>query len=99
VNPFTAIWHTTNNNAMLIHNISEYMKVVEIACVQILSFVEDEQTFSTLPFIKNRLWNCFTINLKTCVAMYAQKFNSMETFPFEVAFSKWQLVKYHVLDN
>jgi hypothetical protein len=31
--------------------------------------------------------------------MYAQKFNSMETFPFEVAFSKWQLVKYHVLDN
>ena len=75
------------------------MKVVEIACVQILSSTEDEQTFSTFSFIKNRLWNCFTINLKTFVAMYAQKFNSIESFLFEVAFLKWQLVKYHVLDN
>jgi hypothetical protein len=31
---------------------SEFMKVVEVALVQIMGFVEDERTFTTLTFIK-----------------------------------------------
>jgi hypothetical protein len=72
VNPFTLMWCTINNNALLIHNISEYMKVAEIAYIQVFNSVEDERTFNTLSFIKNRLRNCLTVNLKTCVVIYAQ---------------------------
>jgi hypothetical protein len=75
------------------------MKVAEIACVQVLDFVEFERTFNTLSFIKNRLRNSLTVNLKTCVAMYAQKFYSLEIFPYGAIFAKWQLVKNRVLDN
>jgi hypothetical protein len=62
--PLTAIWRTINRNAMLTHNISEYLKVAEIACVQVLGSVEDERTFSTLSFIKNRLRNRLIVNLE-----------------------------------
>jgi hypothetical protein len=77
VNPFTSIWRTIDNNALLTHNISEYMKVVEIAYVQVLGSLEDERTFSTLSFNKNRLYNSPTMNLETCIAMYANKFYSL----------------------
>ena len=75
------------------------MKVVEIAYVQVLGSVEDERTFNTLSFIKNRLRNSLTVNLETCVAMYAQKFYSLEKFLYGAVFVKWQLVKNQVLDN
>jgi hypothetical protein len=99
VNPLTAIWHTINSNAMLTHNISEYLKVAEIACVQVLGSVEDERTFSTLSFIKNRLRNRLTVNLETYAAMYAQHFFTMSNFPYGTTFAEWQGLKRRHGDN
>jgi len=35
--------------------VNEYNKLVEIAMVEVLGFVEDERTFNNLSFMKNKL--------------------------------------------
>jgi len=90
VNPFTSIWRTIYSNGMLQFSLSEFLKLAEIACVQVLGSVEDERTFSTLTFIKNRLRNRLTTHLELAVAMFAQRFYTMENFPYHAVFATWQ---------
>jgi hypothetical protein len=99
VNPLIAIWSTINNNAMLTHNISEYLKAVKIASIQVLGLVEDERTFSTLSFIRNHLRNRLTMNLETCVVMYAHHFFIISSFPCRAASTGWQALKHRHGDN
>ena len=93
VNPFTALWHTISANSLLQFNIAEFMKLAEIACVQVLGSVEFERTFSTLSFIKNRLRNRLTTHLELAVAMHAQKFYTIDNFPYSVCFATWQAIR------
>lgn len=93
VNPFTSIWRTISANGLLSHNLSEFIKVAEIACVQVLGSVEDERTFSTLSFIKNKLRNRLTTHMELTVAMFAQKFYTIEDFPYSVCFAAWQAAR------
>jgi hypothetical protein len=47
------LWKKLSSNAQIF----EFMKVAELAMVQIMGFVEDERIFSILTFIKTRLQN------------------------------------------
>ncbi len=50
-----------------------------------LGFVEDEQTFSTLAFMKDKLCNKLGLHLDTIIRMFAQKFCTQESFPYHEA--------------
>jgi hypothetical protein len=74
INPVTRCWRTIDNNAMLRHGLSKYLKVAEIAIAMVLSSVQDERTFSTVSFMKSRLRNRLTTHLELVVGMKAQSF-------------------------
>jgi hypothetical protein len=57
------------------------MKVVKLVVVQIMGFVEDEKTFSTLTFMKTRLWNRLCEYLDLVVRMIAKPFYIVDIFP------------------
>jgi hypothetical protein len=48
---------TMINNGLLIQQLSEYMKLVEITIVSCFGFMEDKYTFSTLAFMKDKMHN------------------------------------------
>lgn len=72
VNPVTTLWQKLGCNALLLNKLSEYMKLAQIAVTAILGFVEDERTFSTLSFLKNKVRNRLQGNLDTCIKMFSQ---------------------------
>jgi len=48
LNPMSKLWKNFFSNAPLCVQLFEFMKVVELVEVQIMGFVKDEKTFSTL---------------------------------------------------
>jgi hypothetical protein len=79
-----------NNNVLLIQQLSEYLKLVEIVVVSMLGFVEDERTFSTLAFMKDKLCNRLGLHLDTTFCMFAQKFYTQESFHYQEAITTWK---------
>jgi hypothetical protein len=75
---------------MLRHGLSEYIKLAEIAVVLVLGSVEDERTFSTLSFMKDKLRNRLQTHLPLVVSMHNQSFFDINTFPYEEAYSEWK---------
>jgi hypothetical protein len=65
------------------------MKIVELAVVMVLCSVEDERTFSTLLFMKNKLQNRLLTHLPTTIAMHAQPFYSLDDFPYDAEYEHW----------
>jgi hypothetical protein len=65
------------------------MKVTKLAVVQIMGFVKDEKTFSTLTFMKTRLWNRLCEHLDIVVRMFTQPFYIINTFPYDDAIITW----------
>lgn len=71
----------------------EFMKVVEIAHVQVLGSVEDERTFNSF-FIKSKLRNQLTTHLDLVVDMFAQDFYTFNIFPYQVEISYWKVQRF-----
>jgi len=55
----TRLWKMLFNNVLL----CEFMKVAKLVVVQIMSFMEDDNTFSTLTFMKARLRKVVYVNI------------------------------------
>jgi hypothetical protein len=51
----------------LILKLNEYMKVIEIAMVQVLDLMEDERTFNKLAFKKSMLHSQLATHIDLCV--------------------------------
>jgi hypothetical protein len=60
INPVTRMWLSIDGNSFLRHSLSEYLKVVEIGIAIVLGSVQDERTFSTVSFLKNKVCNRLT---------------------------------------
>jgi hypothetical protein len=58
--------------------------------MQVLGFVEDEQVFSTLSFMKLGLKNCLNEHLHIIVGMYSQTSYILNTFPYDKCFDHWK---------
>jgi hypothetical protein len=58
--------------------------------VLVFESIEDEQTFSTLTFMKDKLCNRLGLHLDTIVSMFAQEFYTQENFPYEEAMTAWK---------
>jgi hypothetical protein len=90
LNPVTRLWRSIDANSFLRHSLSEWLIVAEIAIVMVLGSVEDERTFSTVSFMKNRLRNRLSSNLGLVVGFKSQKFFDIESFPYDAAFESWR---------
>jgi antitoxin component of RelBE/YafQ-DinJ toxin-antitoxin module len=62
-----------------------------------LGFVEGEQTFSTLTFMKDKLCNKLGLHLDTIIRMFAQKFYTQESFPYHKAITTWKNWKVRIV--
>jgi len=72
INPLIHMWCLVKTIWILVSSFLEYVKLVELIMVQILSSVEDERCFSTMVFMKLKLHNRFTTHLLIIVRMFAQ---------------------------
>jgi hypothetical protein len=71
----------------------EFLKLVEIAMVHVLGFVEDEHCFSFASFLKTKLCNCLDPHLELVIAMFSQKFFLIvDNFPYQAAYDSWSNV-------
>ena len=90
LNPLTHLWHHIEANGLLWQKLSEYLKIAELTVVTILGIVEDERTFNTLNFMKNKLRNRLSTHLPAVVGMHAQDFFSLSDFPYNAAYKEWR---------
>lgn len=67
------------------HKLFKCIKLVDVACVQILEYVEDEHCFFVVVFMNNKLKICLTCHLDLYMCFFAQWFCIIEKFPFEEA--------------
>jgi hypothetical protein len=56
---------------------------------QIMGFVEDERTISTLTFMKTKMQNRLCEYLNLVVHMFAQPFYIVDTFPYDDGITTW----------
>jgi hypothetical protein len=80
INSLMQLWWTLEASHFLKAFIFKIFKLVEIVMVQVLGSAEDEQTFSTLSFMKSKLKIHFNEHLHTIVGMYSQTFYTLNTF-------------------
>ncbi len=85
VNPVSRLWKKLFLNALLCVQLVEFIKVAKLVVVQIMGSGEDENTFSTLTFMKTKLYNRLCEQLVLVVCMFAQPFYIINTFPYDVA--------------
>ena len=90
VNPLTRLWHRIEASGLLRNKLSEYMKIAELTVVKVLESVEDERTFSTLSFMKNRLRNRLSTHLPLVVGMHVQEFYGLSNFPYDAPYDEWK---------
>jgi hypothetical protein len=88
-NPLTRMWHFMTTSRVFVCSFPKYVKLVEMAMVQIVSGVEDECCFSMLAFIKSKLRNKLTIHLLLVVWMFAQRFYTLQSFPYAECIEHW----------
>jgi hypothetical protein len=66
------------------------MKIAELAVVTVLGSVEDERTFNTLSFMKNKQRNRLSTYLPLVVGMHAFEFYGIDDFPYNAAYEEWR---------
>lgn len=63
-NPTSWLGQKLGSSGILQNPLSKYLNLIEISIVIILGFVEGEQTFSTLSYMKTKLKNYLTNHLE-----------------------------------
>jgi hypothetical protein len=89
-NSLTRMWHLVTTFRILFSSFLEYVKLVELAMVQIIGNVEDERCLSTLAFMKSKLHNKFTTHLPIVVRMLAHQFYTLENFSYVECIERWR---------
>jgi hypothetical protein len=89
INPLTLMWQVIHASKLLSDAFPKYLKVVEITMVHVLGFVEDEQCFSFVAFLKNKVRNRLNNHLELVVSMHAQIFFTLYNFPYKDTYEMW----------
>jgi len=56
LNLLSKLWGKNSSNTLLCPHLCKFMKVATLVVIYIMGFVEEENTFLTLTFMKTRLW-------------------------------------------
>jgi hypothetical protein len=89
LNPLTKMWHLVIKSQVLSSSFQKYVKLVELAMVKIVGIVEEERCFSTLAFMKSKLWNKLIAHLPLVVCMIAQQSYILQNFPYANYIEQW----------
>jgi len=73
-------------------NFEEFLKLVEMVVVHVLGSVEDKCLFSSVDFLKSKLWNNQEEHIQVVVGMFSQKIYTLENFPYEKMCDEWFLL-------
>ncbi len=76
------LWRQFATNSLLVVHLSKFMKLVELAIVQIINNIQDERTFSSLTFMKFKFWNQLVGHLNIVIRMFTQDFFIKDSFLF-----------------
>jgi hypothetical protein len=93
INPLTHMWRVIYASQLLFNVFPKNLKVAKIAMVHVFGFVEDEQCFSFVAFLKNKVQNRLNNHLQLVVSMYAHKFFTLHNFPYEDTYETWSNVQ------
>jgi hypothetical protein len=88
LDPLTKLWCKFFSFPVLNHKLLEYIKLVEIAIVQVLSLDENNQTFNIVSFMKNKLQNNVSTHLDLCTRFFNQHLFTVQSFPYDWAIAK-----------
>ncbi len=61
------LWSKITSSTFLHHQLLVYFALAKVAVVMVLGSMEYECCFSTLSFLKSKLWNWLTTHLDLCV--------------------------------
>jgi hypothetical protein len=81
--------HLMTTSRILVPNFVKYVKLAELAMVQVIGSVEDKKCFSTLAFMKSKFCNRLTTHLPLVVHMFTQNFYTMHNFPYKECIEQW----------
>jgi hypothetical protein len=95
LNLITRLWQKIAQS-IIHHNLSKYIKLVKIACIHVLDFVEDVWTLNTINLMKNWLRNRLNTHLNMCTRSYCQWLFIMWNFSYEQTIVKW-LAKFDIV--
>lgn len=70
-NPMSWLWRKLFNNAFILAKLSEFMKVVGIAHIQVQGSMEYVRTLSSLSFLESKLRNRLTTHRDLVVRIFA----------------------------
>jgi hypothetical protein len=93
-NLLTRMWHLVTTFQFFLCSFPNYVKLAEMAMVQIVVNVEDEHCFSTLVFMKSKLRNRLTTHLPLVIQMFAQWFYTLQNFPYVECIEQWQIAQH-----
>jgi hypothetical protein len=80
LDPLTNLWCEVFSFPILNHKLLEYIKLVEIAIVQVLSSDKNNQTFNIVSFMKNKLRNSVSTHLDLCTRFFNQHLFTFQSF-------------------
>jgi hypothetical protein len=93
INRLTCMWGVMHASQLLCNVFPKYLKVVEIAMIHVLGFVEDEQCFNSVAFMKNKMCNKLDNHFQLGFFVYAQIFFTLHNFPYEDSYEMWSIVQ------
>jgi hypothetical protein len=74
-------------NTALVATFPKYIKLAEVAMVHVLGSVEDERSFSSLTFLKDKLQNRLCgDHLGLVIGMHRKRVFNLENFPIDSCF-------------
>jgi hypothetical protein len=89
-NPLTRLWKQLTSSQIVTHKIPKYIKLVEIAVLQVIGSMEDELCFNMFNFMKTKLRNKLMTHLDLVTRMFGQKLYTLENFLYNQAIEKWK---------
>ncbi len=90
LNPIIRLYYKIFTFGIFNHKFLEYIKLVEIVIIQMLTSIEYEQTFNTINLMKKKSWNHLNTHLDFYTRFYIQHFFILQNFPYDQAIAKWQ---------
>jgi hypothetical protein len=85
VNVVIQFWARFSSYAILKHKVLEFIKLAKTLCVQVFKFVEDEDCFLVVAFVKTKPRGIVSCHLDLCIQFHAQCLYIIENVPFEEA--------------
>jgi hypothetical protein len=84
INPLTRMWRVIHASQLLFNVFPKYLKVIEIAMVDVFSFVEDEWCFNFVAFLKNKVRNRLTTIFSYLFLRMHKFFSHFTTFLMKI---------------